>query len=473
MEHVLGAGGVLDDTALRGQIAFQDSDAAVGALGVVKAVDDILAGDFDAQTLGLFLQDLVAVLVEAVLLQVFQVFAQRLAGDSHHVQMQHGLDLFHHAGHAACIVEVLCGPVAGRTDVQQIVCAAVHPVKGVGIDLKAELVCNGGQMHGGIGGAGDGGVHHDGVFKALHGDDVLGLDALGHQLHHLNAGIIGSLLQLRGGGGHQGGAGQHQAQSLGHDLHGRSGAHKGAGAAAGAGIVLVVVQLLVGDHARLFPCVELADLFQRQQVVDGAGGVVDHVLLGQGVGFHHAAGDHDGAHILQAANAHQHGGHGLVAAGDEHAAVVHGGVGLSFHQIHDGVTVGQRVVDAVVALCDAVAHIGCKIACSLAAVGVDCLYSLLHELIQMGAAGVAVAKGALHHDLGLCKVVHLPAHADLQRIVFRCQFTHCLRTQFHDHTSKMLFSCFANRPFDCRTSYIFILIDSRLVCKLSQSEPTL
>ena len=43
MEHVLWAGGVLDDTAFRGQIALQDSDAAVGALGVVKAVDDILA----------------------------------------------------------------------------------------------------------------------------------------------------------------------------------------------------------------------------------------------------------------------------------------------------------------------------------------------------------------------------------------------------------------------------------------------
>ena len=211
--------------------------------------------------------------------------------------------------------------------------------------------------------------------------------------------------------------------------------------------MLVVVQLLVGDHARLFPCVELADLFQRQQVVDGAGGVIDHVLLGQGVGFHHAAGDHDGAHILQAADAHQHGRHGLVAAGDEHAAVVDAGVGLCLHQIHNGIPVGQGVVDAVVALCNAVAHIGGKVASGLAAVFVDRLHCLPDELIQMGAAGVAVAKGALHHDLGLCKVVHLPAHADLQRIVFRCQFTHCLRTQFHDHTSKMLFSCFANRPF--------------------------
>lgn len=55
------------------RLPFRIAIFAVGALGVVKAVDDILAGDFDAQTLGLFLQDLVAVLVEAVLLQVFQV----------------------------------------------------------------------------------------------------------------------------------------------------------------------------------------------------------------------------------------------------------------------------------------------------------------------------------------------------------------------------------------------------------------
>ena len=81
---------------------------------------------------------------------------------------------------------------------------------------------------------------------------------------------------------------------------------------------------------------------------------------------------------------------------------------------------GQRVVDAVVALCDAVAHIGGEITGSLAAVVVDGLHSLLDELIQMGAAGVAVTKGALHHDLGLCKVIDLPAHTHLQRIILGC-----------------------------------------------------
>ena len=419
-KHILGAGGVLDDAALRGKVALQDGNAAVSALGVVKAVDDVLAADRAGKAGGLFGQNGIAVLVEAVLLQLLQILAQRLAGDGHHVQMQHGLDLLHHPGHAACVVEVLCGPVAGGTDVQQVVCAAMHPVKGVGVDLNAKLMRDGGQVHGGVGGAGDGGVHHDGVLKALLGHDILGGDALLDQLHQLLAGIVGGLLQLRGGGGHQGGARQHQTQCLGHDLHGGSGAHKGAGTAAGAGVVLVVIQLAVGDDAGLFPCVKLADLLQRQQLVDGAGGVVDHILLGQGVGFHHAAGDHDGAHVLQTADAHEHGGHRFVAAGDEHAAIVDAGVCLCLHQIDDGVTVGQRVVDAVMTLCDAVAHIGGKIAGRLAAVIVDRLHGLLDELIQMSAAGMAVAEGALHHDLGLGKVLDLPAHTHLQRVVLGC-----------------------------------------------------
>ena len=55
---------------------------------------------------------------------------------------------------------------------------------------------DGGQVHGGVGGAGDGGVHHDGVLKALLGHDVLGGDALLDQLHQLLAGIVGGLLQL-------------------------------------------------------------------------------------------------------------------------------------------------------------------------------------------------------------------------------------------------------------------------------------
>ena len=411
---------MLDDAAFRGKIALQDGDAAVGTLGVVEAVDDVLPADRAGKTGGLFGQNGVAVLVEAVFLQLLQILPQRLSGDGHHVQMQHGLDLLHHPGHAAGIVEILGGPIAGGTDVQQVVGPPVHPVKGVGVDLNAKLVGDGGQVHGVVGSAGNSSVHHDGVFKAFLGHDVLGGDALLDQLHQLFSGIVSSLFQLRSRGRHQGGARQHQAQCLGHDLHGGSSAHKGACAAAGAGVVLIVIQLAVGDDAGLFPCVKFADLLQRQQLVDGTGGVVDHIFFRQSVGFHDTAGDHDGAHLFQAANAHQHGGNGFVTTGNEHTAVIDAGVGLCLHQIDDGVTVGQRVVYAVMALCDAVTHIGGKIAGSLAAVVVDCLNRFLYELIQMGAARMAVTKGAFHHDLRLCKVFDLPPHAHLQRVIFRC-----------------------------------------------------
>ena len=234
--------------------------------------------------------------------------------------------------------------------------------------------------------------------------------------------------------------------------------------------MLVIIQLAVGDDAGLFPCVKLADLLQRQQLVDGTGGVVDHIFFRQGVGFHDAAGDHDGAHLFQAANAHQHGGNGFVTTGNEHTAVIDAGVGLCLHQIDDGVTVGQGVVDAVMALCDAVTHIGGKIAGSLAAVVVDCLNRFLYELIQMGAARMAVTKGAFHHDLRLCKVFDLPTHAHLQRVIFRCQCADFLRTQLHN---PYLQKCSLFLPFIRRTSYGFIVIQQMFLCKLSQIYPTL
>lgn len=64
---------MLDDAAFRGKVALQDSDAAVGALGVVEAVDDVLPADRAGKTGGLFGQNGVAVLVEAVFLQLFQI----------------------------------------------------------------------------------------------------------------------------------------------------------------------------------------------------------------------------------------------------------------------------------------------------------------------------------------------------------------------------------------------------------------
>ena len=418
---------MLDDAALGGEVALENGNAAVCALGIFKRADDIGAQRPAAQMCGFFAQQLVAVLVKAALFQRVQIFAERFPSHRHCVEVQHGADLLHHAGDAAGIVEILRGPVAGGTDVEQIVRPAVHPVEGVSIDLDAEFVRDGGQVHRRVGGAGDRGMDHDGVFKAFFGHDVLRADALLQQLEQLDARIVSGLFQLRGSGGHQRGARQHQPEGLGHDLHGGGCAHKGARAAAGAGVVLIIAQLLAGDDAGFFPCVEFADLLERQELVDRAGGILHGVFLRQGMGFHDAAGDDDGAHFLEPPDAHQHGGNGLVAACDEYAAVKSACVRLRLHQIDDGFTVGEGVIDAVVSLCDTVAQIGGKIAGGFAAVLVDRLHGLSYKLIEMRAAGMAVAKGALYHDLGFAQIINRPSHADLQRIALWCKCAYLLR----------------------------------------------
>ena len=190
--------------------------------------------------------------------------------------------------------------------------------------------------------------------------------------------------------------------------------------------MLIVVELAVRDHAGLLPGVELADLLEGQQLVDRTGRIIHNILLRKGVGLHDTTGHDDGAHVLQTTDAHQHRRHGLVAARDEHAAVIDARVRLCLDEVGDRIAVCERVVDAVVALCDTVTHIGCEVAGRLTTVFVDGLHRLLHELIEVCAARMAVAEGALHHDLWLAEVLDLPAHTHLQRIILRCQCTYFL-----------------------------------------------
>ena len=222
---------MFDDRALRSQIAAQDGDAAIGADGVGSRADDVGAGQLDAAAGIRLVQQLLAVLVEAVRLQLVQILAQRLAGDGHGVEMEHIPDLLHDGRHTAGIVEELCGPAAGRADVQQVLCAAVETVEGVAVDGDAKFMGDSRQMEQGVGGAGDGRVDHDSVLEAVHRHDVAGAQALFGEDDGLIAGPAGVLHQVGAGGRQQGAARQGQTQSLSHDLHGGGSTHKGTGSA--------------------------------------------------------------------------------------------------------------------------------------------------------------------------------------------------------------------------------------------------
>ena len=56
----------------------------------------------------------------------------------------------------------------------------------------------------------------------------------------------------------------------------------------------------------------------------------------------------------------------------------------------------------------------------------DTLTDLFHQLVQVPAAGVGIAKGTLDKDLGLGKILRLPACPDPQRVQLRCQCSHFL-----------------------------------------------
>ncbi len=95
VEHFLRTGGVLDDGPFRSQIAVKNGDASVGADGLIKRPDDIVAGQVQLVfPIGGF-QPFAASVIKSILPEFVQVFAKRFAGNGHHVQMEHAADLFH------------------------------------------------------------------------------------------------------------------------------------------------------------------------------------------------------------------------------------------------------------------------------------------------------------------------------------------------------------------------------------------
>ena len=412
--HLFGAGGMLDHGAFGGQVAFEYGNGTVHADGLVIGMDDVLTGDMAAVTLVELSQPAFAALIEAVLFQLGQVFAQRFAGNGHDVQMQVILDLFHDGGHTAGIVEALGRPAAGGTYIQQVTGTAMQAVKGVAGDLDTQFVGDGGQMQQAVGGTGDGSMHQDGVLEAFHGDHAAGahLFMTGH-FHGALPCLAGIGQQVGAGGGHQSAAGQGKAQCFRHDLHGGSGTDEAAGAAAGAGILLGPVQFGLVDFAALkFGAVD-AQLFQGEHF---------------GTGIHGAARHHHRGNV-HAEQAHQVGRHAFVAAGQIDACVKGSGVGVDFDHVGDDFTAGQAVVDAVRALAFAVADIGAVIPCAMAAGFGNAFANFLHQRAQVATAGMAVTCGALDDDLRLGKILRLPTGADPQRIKLGSQGTHLLTDQ--------------------------------------------
>ena len=113
------------------------------------------------------------------------------------------------------------------------------------------LIGDGRHVEHGVGGAAQGHVHRHGVLEGRERGDLPGQDLLGDQLHDLHAGFLG---QANAGRVHRRDgavAGQGQPQGLAQAVHGIGGEHAGAGAAAGAGALRELFELVFADLAAL------------------------------------------------------------------------------------------------------------------------------------------------------------------------------------------------------------------------------
>ena len=166
---------------------------------------------------------------------------------------------------------------------------------------------DGGEVQDRVRGAAEGHVALHGVVDGGLAHEVAELDALLEELHDLHAGVLGQAQALGVDGGDGAVTGKRDAQRLAEAVHGVRGEHAGAGAAGGAGGLLVVLELVLGHGAGL----DLARAVEeRVQVGRGAGSAAGLVA-----GEHGAARDEDGGDV-HAQGAQDHAGDDLVAVGD-------------------------------------------------------------------------------------------------------------------------------------------------------------
>ena len=258
-------------------------------------------------------------------------------------------------------------------------------------------------------------MHENGVLKALSGDDVARTQALVSQLHSQFTCTPGIFQQIRAGCRKQRAARQRQPQRLPHDLHCRSRADKAARATAGARIFLSPAQPCFVNFAALILSAVHAQLFKRKQLRASA----------------HCTARHQHARNIDARHAHHIPRKPLIAACDEDASVKGRGIGLNLDHIRYNLAADQAVIDTVCTLAFTVAHIGAIVACAKSARLAYSRTNRIHQLIQVTAAGMAVAKRAFDKDLGLAQVFPLPASSNAKRIHLWRNFSHFLTFQFH------------------------------------------
>ena len=302
-QHFFRHGAGFNDGAVRGQVAFQDSDAAGSAVGFFAAVDYVRTADFrvfDQSADGLTGNGLAGFDDEPFLCQ----FMHNRADAAGFVQVRHMMG-------AAGAQESQVGGLLGNF---------IEQFQG---QLDAGFMGNGGEVQRRVGAAADSHVYGNGIFERIHGYDISREHLF---FDHADNGFTAFFGQTGAvpliSGGNRSVARHSQTQYFREAVHGVGCKQAGAAAAAGAGGLFHAGQFFFIDFAGF----ETAGCFKRSGNTD--------IFPVQASGKHGTAAAYYGRDV-QTQCCHQHAGNNLVAVGDQYHAIKRMAVDYGFNAVGD------------------------------------------------------------------------------------------------------------------------------------------
>ena len=358
------------------EIAVQDHQVRVLLDRLVEGQDHVLAG--------------------RVVGDVREVFGQGLAGDGQHIAMQHPgcQHAFHQGlnaadGHQFAHHVFAAGAQVG--DHGRNLAQLDEVIEG---QFDIDRMGHGQQVQHGVGRAGEGDHHADGIFEGLAGHDVARFEVKLEQFHDLLAGpeTVRSLVAADGVLG--AGTGQAHAQRLDGRRHGVGGVHAAARTGAGNGHFLDLFDL------------DLADVAAR---------VLAHGLehgndVGvPGTGADGAAIDED-RRPVQPRHADQAARHVLVATAQGHQSVEAFATGHHLDGVGNHLTGHQRIFHAFGAVGDAVGNGDGVENHALGTGGIRAFFGFDREFVDVHVARCDHGPGGGNADLRFLEVFVGEAH---------------------------------------------------------------
>ncbi len=356
-------------------------------------------------------------LEEGRLRQVVQVLPRRRAGNRRGVEAQVVAYLVHHRGGAAGVPQERRRVLAARANVRDKRNGGLDAVVIDEVKRKTQLRGQRREVQEGISRTADGGVNGEGVVQRPLVDDVRETEAALERLGEQRRGLPRRTDEREIGRGYERRRGRRHAQRLEHNLHRRSGPHKGATAHARRRYLFEAPDFALGHGPARRLLRQRRDVLQRPAIVARR---------------HNAAG-YEGRGQPEARRGHKVCRDGFIARGGEQYAVGVGASGVKLRGEREHVARRERQRHRRRPLGDAVADVRAPVVEGAYARGEQLLARGGRDGAEVIAARVALPRRGLDYHERFVEVGPREAAAEPERRYFSAELGHRFTKAFVRH----------------------------------------